>query len=260
MTSGAFIDLSNVSVSFPLYHGSSRSLKKLVAAAAVGRLGREDGQHQRLVVRALRDITLRLSSGERLGLVGTNGAGKTTLLRVMAGIYEPAAGQLRVEGTLNALLDPHLGMNAELTGRENIALRGLYSGVPKAKLSWLEQDVAAFAELGDFLDLPVRIYSAGMVVRLGFAMATAVRPRILLMDEWFLAGDANFMEKARDRLETMVRGADILVLSSHQLDILRTWCTRIIWLDQGRIHADGPTDEVLDAYVAEQHQRVVQAG
>ncbi len=214
MAPEALIDVTNLSVLFPLYHGSSRSLKKMVVAAASGRLAKD--QQQRVVVRALSDINLSLSSGDRLGLVGSNGAGKTTLLRVLAGIYEPVLGNLHVKGSLNALLDPNLGMNPELTGRENILLRGLYNGLPRSALPRLEEDVAEFAELADFLDLPVRIYSAGMVVRLGFALATAIKPQILLMDEWFLAGDATFMDKARHRLEEMVRGADILVLSSHR--------------------------------------------
>jgi lipopolysaccharide transport system ATP-binding protein len=247
MAAEALIDVQNLSVLFPLYHGSSRSLKKMVVAAASGRLAKD--QQQRVVVRALSNINLHLESGDRLGLIGSNGAGKTTLLRVLAGIYEPVLGVLRVKGSLNALLDPNLGMNPELTGRENILLRGLYNGLPRSALPRLEEDVAEFAELSDFLDLPVRIYSAGMVVRLGFALATAIKPQILLMDEWFLAGDATFMDKARHRLEEMVRGADILVLSSHQIGVVRSWCTRVLWLDQGQIVADGPTDEVLDRYL-----------
>jgi lipopolysaccharide transport system ATP-binding protein len=243
----ARIEVENVSVLFPLYHGSSRSLKKMVVAAASGRLGKD--QQQRVVVRALQDINLSLESGDRLGLVGSNGAGKTTLLRVLAGIYEPVAGRLRVQGSLNALLDPSLGMNMELTGRENILLRGLYNGLPRSMLPRLEDDVAEFAELADFIDLPVRIYSAGMVIRLGFALATAIKPQILLMDEWFLAGDAVFLEKAKHRLEAMVRGAEILVLSSHQTDIIRTWCTRVLWLDQGQVRADGLPEDVLPQYL-----------
>jgi lipopolysaccharide transport system ATP-binding protein len=242
------IEVRDISVLFPLYHGSSRSLKKLLVARASGRLA-EDRQH-RVVVRALSDISFSLKSGERLGLIGTNGAGKTTLLRVLAGIYEPVAGSVHVRGTLNALLDPSLGMNAELTGRENIMLRGLYSGLSRPMLARLEDDVIEFAELSDFVDLPVRIYSAGMVVRLGFALATAIRPRILLMDEWFLAGDAGFLDKARRRLEEMVRSADILVLSTHSDSIMREWCTRAMWLEKGRIVADGVAADVLDRYIA----------
>src|SRR5664279_1310297 len=199
MSFDASVDAQDVSVLFPLYHGNSRSLKKLLVAAASGRLA-EDKQH-RVVVRALSDINFSLKRGERLGLVGSNGAGKTTLLRVLAGIYEPVTGKVRLHGTMNALLDPSLGMNPELTGRENIMLRGLYNGFSRPMLARLEDDVIEFSELSDFIDLPIRIYSAGMSIRLGFALATAIRPRILLMDEWFLAGDAGFMEKARHRLE-----------------------------------------------------------
>jgi lipopolysaccharide transport system ATP-binding protein len=250
----ARIEVENVSVLFPLYHGSSRSLKKMVVAAASGRLGKASGrlgkdQQQRVVVRALQDINLRLESGGRLGLIGTNGAGKTTLLRVLAGVYEPVAGRLRVQGSLNALLDPSLGMNMELTGRENILLRGLYNGLPRSMLPRLEEDVAEFAGLADFIDLPVRIYSAGMVIRLGFALATAIKPQILLMDEWFLAGDSDFMEKARVRLESVVSGAEILVLSTHSQEVVQTWCTRVLWIDQGRIRGDGPAHTMLSNYL-----------
>jgi lipopolysaccharide transport system ATP-binding protein len=236
----------DVSVDFPLYHGSSRSLKKTVFAAAAGRLG-EDGQH-RTVVQALRNISFTLRSGDRLGLIGTNGAGKTTLLRTLAGIYEPVRGRVTVDGSLNALLDTQLGMNPDLTGRENILLRGLYSGLNKAQIRRLEEDVQDFAELGEFMELPVRLYSSGMVIRLGFALATAVNPQVLLMDEWFMAGDMRFISKAMGRLENVVRGAEIMVLSSHQDLAVRQWCNRVIWLDHGRVKADGPAAQVLDEY------------
>ncbi len=243
----ARIRIENVSVDFPLYHGSARSLKKTVFAAASGRLGEDT--RQRVVVQALRHINIDLQSGDRLGLIGTNGAGKTTLLRTLAGIYEPGQGRIRVDGSLNALLDPLLGMNVELTGRENIMLRGLYNGFTKPEIKAMEEDVQDFAELGQFLDLPVRFYSSGMVVRLGFALATCIRPEVLLMDEWFLAGDASFMVKARARLESVVRGAEILVLSSHQAAAVLEWCTRVAWMDHGRIVMEGAAAEVMDAYL-----------
>jgi lipopolysaccharide transport system ATP-binding protein len=249
--------IEGVSVFFPLYHGNARSLKKTVMAAASGRLG-QDRQH-RVVVQALRNISFSLHGGYRLGLIGANGAGKTTLLRTLAGIYEPVMGRMLVQGSLNALLDAGLGMNMELTGRENIMLRGLYNGLPRAGLARLEQDVAEFADLGDFLDLPVRIYSAGMVIRLGFALATAIRPEILLMDEWILAGDAAFMERARYRLEAMVRSADILVLSTHDTQIVTEWCSRALWLDQGRVRLDGSPDQVVDAYLGRTEQPALAA-
>ena len=237
----------NVSVDFPLYHGNARSLKKTALAVAGRRLG-QDAQH-RVVVRALREVSFALRPGDRLGLIGSNGAGKTTLLRTLAGIYEPVGGRVVIEGSMNVLLDPNLGMNPDLTGRENIMLRAQYNGLDSARIRRLEVDVQEFAELGDFLDLPLRIYSSGMVVRLGFALATAIRPQVLLMDEWFLAGDANFLDKASARLEQMVREAEILVLSSHQHATLATWCTRLLWLEQGRIRDDGPPEEVLERYL-----------
>ena len=243
----AAIELSHVNIDFPLYHGNARSLKKMVFSSVAGRMG-EDARH-RVVVQAVRDVSFSLKSGDRLGLVGRNGAGKTTLLRALAGIYEPVAGRLRVQGSINALLDPNLGMNLDLTGRENIMLRGRYHRLTRIAIRKLEDDVADFADLGDFLDLPVRIYSSGMLIRLGFGLATAIRPQVLLMDEWILAGDTNFMEKARARLEDLVRGAEILVLSTHLPEVIREWCSRVIWLDEGRVMADGSPDQVLPAYL-----------
>jgi lipopolysaccharide transport system ATP-binding protein len=249
----ASINIRDMSILFPIYHSESRSLKKMVLAAASGRLG-EDRKH-RIVVEALRDISLSLSSGDRLGFVGSNGAGKTTLLRALAGIYEPVQGSISIDGKVTALLDPGQGMNPELSGRENIRLRGLFDKLSPQEIARLEEDVTEFAELGQFIDLPVRMYSSGMVIRLGFGLATAVRPQILLMDEWLLAGDAAFMAKAKTRLETMVRGAELLVLSSHSAPIILQWCNRVVWMDRGRIKADGPPEDVLSAYLpADQYE------
>jgi lipopolysaccharide transport system ATP-binding protein len=244
---GAQVVVRGVSLDFPLYHSSARSLKRTVFSRVSGRINND--AHRRVVVSALRDIDFSLASGDRLGLIGGNGAGKTTLLRTLAGIYEPVVGSVTVRGSLNALLDANLGMNPDLTGRENIMLRGLYNGLAQPAIRRLEDDVCEFADLDDFIDLPVRIYSSGMVVRLGFALATAIRPQVLLMDEWILAGDAVFMEKARLRLEDMVRGAEILVLSSHAEQVVTAWCTRVIWMDKGRVRADGPAAEIMDLYM-----------
>ncbi|KXV55201.1 ABC transporter ATP-binding protein [Gluconobacter japonicus] len=249
------IAIDRLQIDFPLYHGQSRSLKKHVGntisslrpgspAAHLMQDGRE-----RTVVSVLRDVSFVLKSGERLGLIGRNGAGKTTLLRAMAGIYEPVGGRVRLEGSIGTLLDASLGMNMELTGRENIRLYGLHAGLSKAEISQIDQDVQDFADLGSYMDMPVKTYSSGMTVRLAFGLATAVKPQILLMDEWFLAGDGAFMNKAQERLEAMVQHADILVISTHQPDVMRKWCTRVIWLEDGRIRMDGTPDEVLDVYL-----------
>jgi lipopolysaccharide transport system ATP-binding protein len=237
----------NISVDFPLYHAESRSLKKMILGKTAGRFG-QDHKH-RPTVQALRDISFVLRAGDRLGLVGTNGSGKTTLLRALSGIYQPTIGSVSMEGCLTSMLDPSQGMNSDMTGRENVRLRGYFQGWPRSEIAALEADVEDFAELDQFLDLPVRNYSSGMVIRLAFAMATAIRPEILLMDEWILAGDATFLEKAKARVESMVRHADILVLASHQPSILLQWCNRLIWLDQGRIVSDGTPLDVLGQYL-----------
>ncbi|TLU73539.1 ABC transporter ATP-binding protein [Lichenicoccus roseus] len=243
----AGVTVQDLHIAFPLYHASARSLKRAVAAATSNRL-REDAQH-RVVVNALRGVSFTLQPGDRLGLVGGNGAGKTTLLRALAGIYEPIAGHVVIRGALHTLLDTGLGMNMDLTGRENIGLRGLYAGLERAAIALLEDDVQAFAELGGFLDMPVRTYSSGMLVRLGFALATAIDPQVLLMDEWFLAGDSGFMAKARQRLEALVRKAEILVLSTHNPEVIASWCNRVLWLEQGTVRMDGAPIEVLEAYL-----------
>lgn len=242
-----YLKASEISVDFPLYHAESRSLKKALLGQVSSRLGVD--QKSRPVVQALRDVSFSLKTGDRLGLVGGNGSGKTTLLRALSGIYQPTTGMLSMEGKLISLLDPQQGMNLELTGYENIRLRSYYLGLSKSKSQAFEADVVGFTELKEFLGIPVRNYSSGMIVRLAFGMATAFPPEILLMDEWILAGDAAFMAKAKKRVEGMVQHADILVLASHSPSILAQWTNRLIWLDGGRIVADGPPMEVFEAYL-----------
>jgi len=237
----------NISVDFPLYHSDNRSLKKSVLGVAAGRFGVD--RNRRPVVQALRDISFTLRSGDRLGLIGTNGSGKTTLLRALSGIYQPTCGTLSIEGRLTSLLESTQGMNMDLTGRENIRLRGLFLGMSGPDSARLESDVETFAKIGEFIDLPVRNYSSGMIVRLAFAMATAAQPEILLMDEWIMAGDTAFLEKAKRRVEAMVQHADILVLASHSSAIIAQWCNRVIWLEQGKILADGRPLDVLSEYL-----------
>ncbi|MCK8786980.1 ABC transporter ATP-binding protein [Roseomonas sp. NAR14] len=235
-----------LSIEFPLYHVGARSLKKRVLSQAARRL-RTDAAN-RVVVSALRDLEFTIGHGERVALLGHNGAGKTTLLRTLAGIYEPVGGRLLVEGEIGSLIDPAAGTDMDATGRENILLRGLFRGLSEAESQTMLAQVESFSGLGEFLDVPVRTYSTGMMLRLAFAMATVAEPKVMLMDEWFLAGDADFMRRARDRLAELVHGAEILVLATHNLDIARQWCTRAIHLEAGRIKADGPIDAVLANY------------
>jgi lipopolysaccharide transport system ATP-binding protein len=233
-----------LAIEFPLYHIGARSLKKRLLARTPLRL-RQDGSN-RVVVAALRDLSFGIGRGERVALIGHNGAGKTTLLRTLAGVYEPVAGRLEVQGSIGTLIDPAAGMDQESTGRENILLRALFRGLSDAEAEEMAEEVGRFSGLGEFLDVPVRTYSAGMQVRLSFAMATVMAPEVLLMDEWFLAGDADFMARAQERLERLVSDADILVLATHNMEIVREWCTRVIRLDAGRIVADGPVADILE--------------
>jgi lipopolysaccharide transport system ATP-binding protein len=242
-----YLIASDISIDFSLYHTETRSLKKSLLNKVSSRFGSD--RKNRLVVQALKGISFSLESGDRLGLVGANGSGKTTLLRTLSGIYQPTHGSLSMEGTVISLLDPGQGMNTDLTGRENIWLRGYYLGLSKAQIVNLEKDIEEFTEIGHFIDIPVRNYSSGMIIRLAFGMATSFPSEILLMDEWILAGDANFMDKAKKRVESMVAGADILVLASHSPSILLEWTNRLIWLDNGEIKADGAPMEVFEVYL-----------
>jgi lipopolysaccharide transport system ATP-binding protein len=228
----ASIRARGLSVDFPLYHGSARSLKKRV----FDRAGlRRDRQTERVVVHALRDLDFDIGPGDRVALLGHNGAGKSTLLRTLLGIYPPVAGRLEIAGTVDGLIDPAAGLDPDATGYENIALHGLMRGVAPAAMARLTTEIAEFSELGDFLALPVRTYSAGMQLRIAFAMKTAIAPQILLMDEWFLAGDAAFMAKAEARLGDLVARSEILVLATHDTAIAERWCNRAFRMERGRI-------------------------
>lgn len=241
------ITVKNLYISFPLYHENMRNLRKITNIFLSGRLSED--KHRKIYVQSLRDISFSIKGGERVGLIGTNGAGKTTILRTMSGIYEPVSGHLRIEGHISSLLDPSVGMNPELTGRENIRLRCYIDGVPHKQMNEIEEKVIEFSELGPYIDLPVKTYSSGMNLRLGFGLITAIDPQILLMDEWFMTGDEGFMLKATHRLENIVKKSQILIISTHSPQILIKWCNRIIWLEQGFLKMDGTPQEVLPVYL-----------
>ncbi|CAI3923598.1 ABC-type polysaccharide/polyol phosphate transport system [Commensalibacter communis] len=249
------ITVKNLSISFPLYHENTRSLRKMTHLFISGRL-RQD-QHKKILVQSLRDINFTLRQGDKVGLIGQNGAGKTTLLRTMTGIYEPVVGHIRVEGSISTLLDPNAGMNFGLTGRENIYLKCSINGYSKKQTQEIAESVAEFSELGAYLDLPVRTYSSGMQLRLGFGLATAIAPQILMMDEWFLTGDAGFIQKATKRIENMVQNSQILVISTHSAETIAKWCNRVLWLDQGFLKMDGTPEEVLPIYLNKPYEEIV---
>jgi lipopolysaccharide transport system ATP-binding protein len=231
----ASVDADRVVVEFPLYNVAHRSFKQhLLQSATGGRIGQRG---EVTVVRALEDVSFRLKPGDRLGLWGHNGSGKTTLLRAIAGVYRPVSGRLDVSGRIASLIDLNLGMDGEASGIENIRLRGVLLGLSRREADRLIDDVADFTELGDFLSMPVRTYSTGMHMRLGFAISTAVDADIVLMDEWLSVGDADFQKRAQDRLANFLARSKILVLASHSEPLLKDMCTRMIHLEHGRVHA-----------------------
>jgi homopolymeric O-antigen transport system ATP-binding protein len=239
--------LDNVSVSFPIYHGGSRSLKKNLLFRGSGGQLASDASH-RITVEALRNVSLEFATGDRVALIGTNGAGKTTLLRVMAGIYEPVIGVVKSRGRVSPMFDIALGIDVEISGYDNIRLRGLILGLSAGEIEERMADIVEFTELGDYLDIPVRTYSSGMMTRLTFAVATCFAPEILLMDEWIVAGDAGFLAKAQHRIESFIEKAGILVLASHSSDICRQWCNKAVWMERGEIKMHGDIATVLDSY------------
>jgi ABC-2 type transport system ATP-binding protein/lipopolysaccharide transport system ATP-binding protein len=242
------LTLQNVSVSFPIYQGGSRSLKKSLIFRGTGGQMAHDAS-DRIMIEALREVSLQLVPGDRVALVGANGAGKTTLLRVMAGIYEPVSGEVKSTGRISPMFDIGLGIDQDLTGYDNILLRGQILGLSAGDIRSKMADIIEFTELGDYIELPVRTYSSGMMTRLTFAVATSFAPEILLMDEWIVAGDAAFMAKAEQRITSFVAQASILVLASHSAEICRQWCNKAVWMERGRIKAVGTVDDIQTAYM-----------
>lgn len=245
MTPAAHIALRNVSVRFPVLSFRDRSLRSRFVNGMT--LRRTTATPH--IVSALNDVNLDIRAGDRAAIIGANGAGKTTLLRVLAGIYHPTSGSVDVLGRCLPLFDLSAGFDEEATGYENIMRRGLVIGARRSEIDAKRGEIAAFTELGDRLDLPLRTYSSGMMLRLIFAVATAVEGEIVLLDEWIGVGDQQFRKKARQRLDEIVVRAGILVLASHDIELIKSTCNRAILLEKGRIVAAGATDEILGQYL-----------
>ncbi|CAB3780742.1 Teichoic acids export ATP-binding protein TagH [Paraburkholderia ultramafica] len=237
--SSSSIVARNISVEFPIYENSHRSLKKAVLNLTTGgRIGQDAGRHA--IVKAIDDLSFSFTEGERVGLIGHNGSGKTTLLRTLSGVYAPVRGELRVQGKIASLLDVSMGLDPDATGFENIYLRGILDGLKPARIRSKIDEIADFSELGDYLNLPVRTYSSGMMLRLAFAISTSVEADILIMDEWLSVGDAEFSIKAAERLEGLVGKAALLVVASHDPKLVSRVCTRKISMEHGRMISDEP--------------------
>ncbi|MEM6890473.1 MAG: ATP-binding cassette domain-containing protein [Pseudomonadota bacterium] len=207
-----------------------------------------DSRGQVRGVRALDRISFGLGHGDRMAIVGRNGSGKTTLLQVLAGILAPDSGSLEKRGRSTSLINIALGVQPEATGNRNITLRGLAASRTRHEIEAKRQEIAEFSELGDFLDMPVETYSAGMKMRLTFAIATAFEPEILILDEWLSAGDSAFKAKATRRMNDFVEKAGILVLASHSRKLMEENCEQALWIDKGRVIEFGPVKEIIDAY------------
>lgn len=245
------IRANDLCLDYPVVGIGSRSLKnRLLGAATGGLISGGDGIP---VVSALRKLSFELNEGDRVGLIGHNGAGKSTLLKVLAGIYQPTAGELQVAGRVVSTLNLALGNEPEATGYENIITRGLLLGMKKKEIERRLDEIAAFTELGEYLSMPVRIYSSGMLTRLAFATVTAMDADILLMDEVIGTGDASFIEKAERRLNDFLSRSSVLVLASHSEATVRKFCSKAIMLEHGQLVGFGGVDEIFSVYARRHH-------
>lgn len=231
------ISLKEVSLDFPVYNSSTRSLKaKLLSVGTGGRIA-IDAKDQPYV-RSLDHVSYEISDGERIALVGHNGSGKSTSLRLLAGVYAPSSGEISVKGKIASLIDLSLGMDIDATGYENIYMRATIMGMSTKEISRRIPEIEEFTELGDYLNMPFRTYSTGMQMRLAFAVSTCINADILLMDEWISVGDAAFQAKAADRLNKLIQSTPVLVIATHSPDLVKKVCNRKIGLEHGRIIYD----------------------
>ncbi len=239
------ISLKNITLTYELYHDKTSSLKEMVVNLFHQRRYTEK---KSTIFHALDDVSLEVGEGERVGIIGGNGAGKSTLLKLMSGILKPSKGQLVVKGSIQPLIEISAGFNHEFSGKENIYLNGYMLGFTKDQVQAHEQEIIDFAELGDFINLPVKYYSSGMSVRLAFAIATSIEPEILLFDEMLSAGDAYFTAKAQARMNSLLNKSRGMVIVSHDLPLIQRMCSRVIWLKKGKIIADGEPSAIIQEY------------
>lgn len=242
------ISLSDVSLDIPIYDVGSSSLRKMVLGKAIGGRFAQAGNH--ITVHALKNISFEAKDGDRIALVGSNGSGKSTLLRVLSHVYTPTSGTVEVMGKVSPMFDAMLGMTMDATGHDNIKICGRLWGLTNAQIEASVDDIVTFTELGDYLDVPVRTYSTGMMLRLAFAIATVRNPEILLLDEIIGVGDAAFFSKAFARLQNVIARSRIIFVASHADEILKLLCDKAMWLHQGSLMEYGPIDDVLKAYRA----------
>lgn len=239
------ISVKDLSVKFRIYHDASPSLKSFFANIFKRKKPEDTSDFW-----AVKHVSFDVKAGDRVGIVGHNGAGKSTLLKALCRVYESSEGEINVDGRIAPLLEIGAGFHPEFSGRENIYLNGAILGYRKQLLSDIEQEVIAFAELEEFIDTPVKYYSTGMYMRLAFSLATAMHADILILDEIFAGGDAAFMEKAKVRMHGMIDNANIMMMVSHDHELIKSLCNRVVWMDHGKIIADGEPEEIVARYLA----------
>ncbi|MFK4061005.1 ABC transporter ATP-binding protein [Brucella anthropi] len=237
------IELTNVNLHYASVAFKERSIKTMLSSMLT-----PGGGVKIADIHALKDVNLTIHPGERVGLLGHNGAGKSTFLKMLAGLYPISSGSRTVEGTVRSLFDISLGFEPDASGRENILYRGLLLGLTPKYMKSIQSEIIEFADIGEFIDYPIKTYSAGMQVRLAFAISTSVGGDILLLDEVIGAGDANFMGKARRRITDLIEKAEILVLASHDFSTLRSICTRGLVFHHGEVIFDGDMDVAIERY------------
>jgi len=239
----ASITIKDLSLSFDSQLVNSNSLKELFSR----RLSRQPNQ-KKIV---LKNISLNIAAGDRIGIIGSNGAGKSTFLKALCNIYEHYSGSIKINGTIASLLEVGAGFIPELTGRENITLYCAILGLKKIDIGLMEEDIISFSGLSEAIDQPVKYYSTGMYMRLAFTIATSIKPEILILDEVFSGGDQYFIKKGKQRLQHLIDKAGIVIMVSHDLDFLRSSCSRVLLMKNGSIIKDGPADEIIAFYKSE---------
>ena len=239
------IRVENLSIKFRIYHDRSPSLKEYFA-----NLFKRQSQTAYSDFWAVKDISFEINAGDRVGIVGHNGAGKSTLLKALCRVYESSDGLISIDGRIAPLLEIGAGFHPEFTGRENIYLNGAILGYTKQQIRVIEPEVIDFAELEEFIDTPVKYYSTGMYMRLAFSLATAIHPDILILDEIFAGGDAAFLIKAKERMHSLIDKANIMIMVSHDHQLVTALCNRVIWMDHGKLVADGPPENIVARYLA----------
>jgi ABC-type polysaccharide/polyol phosphate transport system ATPase subunit len=262
----AAVRATNITVEYPIYDPTHRSLRHVLMLTPIANMMRGTtyvggtiaaSKTGVVVVRAINNMSFEIKAGERIGLVGHNGAGKTTLLRTLCGIYEPIAGKMETVGRIMPLFNLMEGLMADSNGREFIRVRGVLLGLDPHEIDAMSEEVIDFCELGGYIDMPVRTYSTGMLVRLAFAIATSVTSDILLFDELIGAGDERFMKKAEARLKRFVEQSSIVVVASHSAAVIQHWCSRAFLLEHGQLVHDGTVAETAKAY---QERRTAEGG